>query len=126
MIARAVMLASVGAEVLAEKQRGSVEGLVRLVERADERLEHVRHPDGDVEDHVDIRLPRARRQPYGVIEEQLVRADLEQDRGAWLTILPFSGGAKRPLGRLWSRDGVELAGERLGHAGQEAADTRRT
>ena len=60
------------AEVLGEEQGRSVECLVRLLERSDERLEHVRHPDGDVEDHVDIRLPRARGQPYGVIQEQHV------------------------------------------------------
>jgi len=75
--ARAV---SVGVEVLGEEQDCSVECLVGLVERPDEGLEHMRHPGCDVEDHVDVRLTCALGQPYGVVEEQFVGADLEQDR----------------------------------------------
>ena len=45
-------------EVLGEEQGRSVECLIRLVERADERLEHVRHPGRDVENHIDARLAR--------------------------------------------------------------------
>ncbi len=67
-------------EVLGEKQGCPVQRLVRLVERSDERLKHMRHPGCDVEDHVDVRLASALGQPYGVIQEQFVRADLEQDR----------------------------------------------
>ena len=57
------LLPSLSAEVLREEQGCSVERQLRLVEHPDERLEHVRHPDGDVEDHVDVRLACAHDQP---------------------------------------------------------------
>ena len=46
--------------MLGEEQGCSAECLIRLVERSDEDLEHVRRPGCDVEDRVDVRIARAR------------------------------------------------------------------
>ena len=60
---------SVSVEVLGEEQGCSVKCLGRLVEHADEGLEHMRHLGRDVENHVDARLACALGQPYGVVED---------------------------------------------------------
>jgi hypothetical protein len=69
-----------GVEVLGEEQGGPVQCLYSLVERFGEDLEHVRRPGGDVEDDVDVRLAGALGEPHRVVQEQLVRAGLEQNR----------------------------------------------
>jgi hypothetical protein len=51
------------ADALAQEERGPVKRLVGLIEDARERLEHVRHLRGDVEDDVDLGVGGAYREP---------------------------------------------------------------
>ena len=95
-------------QVLGEEPGGPVEGLVCLVERPEERLEHVRHRGCDVENDVDVHLPCALGEPYGVIEEELVRADLEQDRREAGQVRVNSGG-EQWLVRVLTAE-IQLAG----------------
>ena len=59
---------------------GSVQCRGRFVEDRIEGLEDVRHPGGDVEDDLDVGGGGLSREADGVVEENLVRSDLD-DQG---------------------------------------------
>ena len=63
----------------AEKGAGALEGRLAFVEMGGEGLEHVGYPGHDFEGDLDIVGGRLYCEADGVVEEDLVRADLDQE-----------------------------------------------
>ena len=82
-----------------EEPRGFVDGIVRLAQGSEEALEDVRAFGGNLQRHLDIVAACARGQPDGVVQEHLMGADLDQQRGRPAS-LAKTGDAS---GADWSR-----------------------
>jgi hypothetical protein len=69
------------AEVALEEQGDLVDGLVGLVQCSELKLEDVRAFGGHLQPHLDVVPAGVRCQPDGVVQEHLMGADLDQQRG---------------------------------------------
>ena len=95
-----VVDASGSCQVLGEDQGGSVECVVGFVELADERLEDVRNAYGDVEDDIDVGFSGAFGEPDRIVQQEFVRADLQQYRREAGQIGVHRGGGVDGLRRV--------------------------
>jgi hypothetical protein len=109
-----------GAHPLAEEERRALQSLVRLVQDAGERLEHVRHVGGDVQDDVHPGRPRTRGEAGGVVQQDLVRAHLDQ-QGRKAGQVGEDGRAEQGLAGVGSGE-VHGPGVLDGLAGEDRVD----
>jgi hypothetical protein len=69
------------AEVPLEEPRNLVDGFVGLVQRSELKLEDVRAYGDHLQPHLDVVPAGVRGQPDGVVQQNLMGADLDQQRG---------------------------------------------